>query len=78
MMVRRKCCRWVRRTDVAVTQAEMNSRDLKKIGDGGFLPAAEFGHNDLLANFSANIFAENVAFGSRRYETLCIELCGSP
>jgi hypothetical protein len=56
----------------------MHSRDLKKIGDGGFLPAAEFGHNDLLANFSANIFAENVAFGSRRYETLCIELCGSP
>jgi hypothetical protein len=28
-------------TDAAVTQAEMNSRYLKKIGDGGFLPATE-------------------------------------
>jgi len=65
-------------TDVAVGQAKMNSRDLKKIGDDGFLPTAKLWHNILLAKLAGAIFAENVVFGSSRYETLCIELCESP
>jgi hypothetical protein len=56
----------------------MLSRDLKKIGDDGFLPTAKLWHNVLLAKFVGSMFAENFACGSRRYETLCIELCGSP
>jgi hypothetical protein len=62
---------------VAVGQVEMLSRDLKKVGDGGFLPTAKLWHNVLLAKFAGTILAENVVFGSRRYETLCIELCES-
>ena len=52
----------------------MLSRDLKKIGDDGFLPTAKLWHNVLLAKFAGAIFGENVACGSRRYETFCIEL----
>jgi len=52
----------------------MLSRDLKKIGDGGFLPTAKLWHNVLLAKFVGSMFAENVACGSRSYETFCIEL----
>ena len=63
---------------VAVGQVEMLSRDLKKIGDDGFLPTAKLWHNVLLAKFVGSMFAENVVFGSRRYETLCIELCKYP
>ena len=57
-----------------VGQAEILSCDLKKIGDDGFLPTAKLWHNVLLAKFAGAMFAENVAFGSRRCETLCIEL----
>jgi hypothetical protein len=63
---------------VAVGQVEMLSRDLKKIGDDGFLPTAKLWHNVLLAKFAGAMFAENVACGSRRYETLCIELYEAP
>jgi hypothetical protein len=56
----------------------MLSRDLKKIGDDGFLPTAKLWHNVLLAKFVGSMFAEKVACGSRHCETLCIELCEGP